>query len=706
MAIVVLAIAVQSDGSESSDDPSDEVDIKAIGTLIGMPFQLAAMALGGSLRLGDDKFSIALFAPPLLLTVLFVLAAYRFAQSAERRRPSPSTTERTILAASGALAGATVATVASRLLAMRENGAVMHAASIGLFFGVLTLSFVGGLLGRQSVHGSLWPRWLAADGRRAAHLVTQHVIGWVIVLVPISTIWLLVEDGPEAALFGVVWGPTVALGALALGHFGALVAVGDHLFVWELGWFAGVVLPVLALLFAVAGGLAWHLRRGNDRELLGQPVSWIPLPTAYGGAALAVCLLSTVGLSGGFYDVGGGITFHGAYWLIPVLAAWGAATELISRTIAPILAGRVPAVIATRLAKGPTVLVSPTPATVEHIPMSPADRARAKRALIVLGSALGLGLVGLIAVNIVGSSVFSPEKQAEAYLDALVAADVDRAVELAPVDADEASTALLTTKVYKAAGDRITGYDITNVEKHGGAAVVTVDLKGVKDGDDVELTLKADGRRGVLFRDWKVTDGGLAREVTLAMPDGSSALQVNDVEVTQVGDEEMDLWALPGSYAFDPYGDSKWLTPSDARTTVPASESYGLYPEIEDPQPSEDLKALVDSRIEGWVTDCMAATKLEPAECPQSTFGSGDKQRKVRWSLTTMPTVSWDSFDGTFPADLSSDRPGLARATYEYDASYGFGAPEWTTETDESTFYVSVSVDLVDGEPQVDFESY
>lgn len=78
----------------------------------------------------------------------------------------------------------------------------------------------------------------------------------------------------------------------------------------------------------------------------------------------------------------------------------------------------------------------------------------------------------------------------------------------------------------------------------------------------------------------------------------------------------------------------------------------------------------------------------------------------MRWELTTAPTLSWDGFDGTFPAELSSDVTGQATATYEYDASYGFGAPDWTTETEEADLYVTAEVDLVDDEPVVTFSSY
>lgn len=709
MVLVVVAVAIADPGGgggSGGDDPSSELDVEAVGTLVGMPFQLAAMALGGRLRLGDDAFSLALYAPPLLVTAVFALAVYFLSRRSERSSASASLLERAILAVSGALVTAVVATAATRLLAMRDDGDVMHAASVGLFFGVLVVGGTAALLGRQAATTSLWPRWLSADARRAAHLVTQHLIVWLAVAIPVTALWLLVESGPEAALYSLVWGPTLGFGAFALGHLGAVTVVGEHEFAWELGWFPGVVLPLLAILLAVCAATAWHLRRGDDRELRSQPVSWVSLPVAYAGAALVVCLLSTVGLSGAFYGVGGGVTFHAAYWLIPVLAAWGAAVEALSRFVAPVVAGAVPQPIARRLARGPKHLVSPPAPPTQQVPMSPADRARGKKALIGVGIGGGLLLLGMIVVSVIGSTMYDPEVQAEAYLDALVEGDAEKARELAPLDADEASDALLTDEVYGATEERVTGYEITDVEELGDTVTVTVDLEGVEEGDDVELTLEKDGRRALFFSDWKIEEGGLASEVTVTMPDTATSLEVNGVEVDAASGDDVELWALPGTYAINPYGDSEWLEPAESRTTVPAS-TWGVYAEVEEPEPSEELKAHVDAELAAWVEGCMAATELDPGgDCPQEAFGYGDEQRNVRWALTTMPTVSWEGFYGTFPASLSTDTDGEATVTYEYDDSYGFGRPDWVEETEEVTLYVDVQVDLVDNEPQVTFESY
>ncbi len=332
MGLVVLAIALEADGSGDSD-PSGDIDIKVIGTLIGIPFQIAGMALGGSIGLGDDDFALHLFAPPLFITAVFVAAVVWLSRRSERATPTSSTVERAVLAACGALVTAVVAVVATRVLAMRDDDVVIHAATVGLFFCTLVLAGGAGFVGRESVHGSLWPRWATADLRRGTHLATQHVLAWVVLLVPVAAIWMLVDSGLDAALYALVWDVTLALGAFAMGHAGAVTAAGEHVFAWDLGWFPGIVLPVLAVLFTLVASLAWHLRRGQDRAWLAHPASWATLPIVYAVLALVVCMVSTVRLTGALFGVDGGITYSGAYWLIPLLALWGVAIESASRFV-------------------------------------------------------------------------------------------------------------------------------------------------------------------------------------------------------------------------------------------------------------------------------------------------------------------------------------------------------------------------------------
>jgi len=466
MGVLVLGIALGGDSGES-DTPARDLDIKAIATLIGMPFQLTAMALGGSVRLGAGEFSVSLFAPPLLLTAIFFIAVFRLSRRAERANPTASTAERAALAVASGLVLAVVATVATRVLAMRDDHVSMHAATVGLFFGTLLLTAGAGLLGREAATRSLWPQWLVDDARRAVHLVAQHLFVWIVVGGVFAVVFVLVRANVEAALYAVIWLPTVALSAFSLGHLDGLSIPGESSqFAWDLGWATGIGLPALAVLTAVGAAVAWHLRRTAGPEKLAQPSSWLALPATYAGLGLLATLLGTVRFSGGIFGGVLSVSYHPAYWLIPILAMWGLAIEVMSRQVAPTLADAFPEGIRGRLARGPVVTATAPEAPAapqERTPMSPTDRARMKKGLVGIGVLAFIGIAGFVAIKVVGATAYSPEHRARAYLDAVVGGDVAKAVELAPVS-DEASDALLTKEEYAAAEDRITGYEIKKVE--------------------------------------------------------------------------------------------------------------------------------------------------------------------------------------------------------------------------------------------------
>lgn len=708
VAIVLIAAIALTDGGSSSDDPSSTIDIEAIATLIGIPVQLAAMALGGSVSLGDSEFQMGLYAPPLVITAVFAAAAFVLSRRAERAKPSPSTAERLIVAAAGATVTAVAALIVTFALAMRDDGTAMHAADVGLFFGTWLLAGSASYAGRRSAHGSLWPRWFGTTWRRGAHLVTQHVLAWLVVI-PLAAGWLWVSGDLEAALYGLVWAPTMALDAFAMGHLGALSVAGEQGMAWELGWFPGIVLPLLGIALTVVAAIGWHLRRTSTNGApeptpLTYPANWLVLPVSYAVGALVVCLLSTMRLTTVLFGHDDSASAHGAYWLIPVLAVWGLAVEALSLFVAPRLAGALPPTLTRRLAHGPVAPApAATPAPGSAGPMSPADRVRAKKALIGVGAVAGAALVLGIIYSVLSSQLADPKDRAEEYLDALVDGDVEAVTTLSEIDGDEASEVFLTDAVYAAAGDRITGYEITDVEESGDSATVTVDLEGPEGGSDVELTLTADGHRALLFKDWKVDDGGLAREVTVSIPDSSATLAANGVATDVPGGEDTDFWLLPGSYVFDPYGASEWLEPATTPTSVPAEDTWGIYAEVGDPAPSDALKEYVDSAVSDLLEECMAATELDPANCPQEAYAYSDDQRKVVWTLDSSPTVDWSAFYGSFPADLSTTG-GSATVTYESDESYGFGRPDWQKETEQVDLYLYLIVNLVAGEPKVGFD--
>src|SRR4051812_40061803 len=62
MVLIVIAANVGSTGDETGVESDDT---NAIGVLIGMPFQIAGMAMLGSLHFTEDGVRASLFLPPL-----------------------------------------------------------------------------------------------------------------------------------------------------------------------------------------------------------------------------------------------------------------------------------------------------------------------------------------------------------------------------------------------------------------------------------------------------------------------------------------------------------------------------------------------------------------------------------------------------------------------------------------------------------------
>jgi hypothetical protein len=274
----------------------------------------------------------------------------------------------------------------------------------------------------------------------------------------------------------------------------------------------------------------------------------------------------------------------------------------------------------------------------------------------------------------------------------VVDGDLDQVNDLAPTD-DQADDSLLTSDVYRAAQSRITGYEIGDVEEDGDAVTVAVRLEGLDSAANTELTLTKDDHTGVFFDKWRVAEGGLARMVSVSVPDGADNMTVNDVPVDPIVD---DVWLLPGSYSLDPYAGDEWLDSSAEPFTVTAQDEY-QYAEVPQGVASDAFRKEVQSQIDDYLSACMASTELEPENCPNTAY-AGTDVRNVSWTLDQAPTADFDSFDGTFPADLGYGESGLATVTYQSDASYGFGPRDWQPQTEESDLYLSsITVTEEDG---------
>lgn len=688
--LILVASAVGSTGDETGVESDD---ISALGVLIGMPFQIAGMALLGTFHFSEDGVGASLFLPPLLLTAVYLVMT---ARAARRGGLIPAAGTRGLVGVIVGFVTAAVLTPATWALAMRAEGLALHTASVSLFFGTWLLTGAASYVGTSRAARAGLPAWIPADYAAAARIWGASVAVWVVIAGVVLTVVAAVKEDLWVAILSPLWGVTAALYTYAVGHLGGLSFAGQGADIGDLSAVWTIALVVAALLLAILTSIAWHLRRDTRETTLSQPGSWAVMPATYALGGLLVWLVPTVMVGGGLSGFGGSVSFQPAPWLLFVLAAWGGAVEVISRFVAPTLAAALPSRLRAVL-RGPeraeaaprsdAAVAAPAPAR----PLTPEERARYKKLGIVAAALAAVGVVGWITVSVVNSQLYGPEQRAAAYLDAVVDADLDEANDLASTDEEQVDASLLTTEIYRAADNRITGYELGDVDSDGGTVTVEVRLEGLGSPMDAELTLEKAGRTAVLFDKWRVAEGGLAKAVSLAVPEGAGDLTVNGVSVEGVDD---DVWLLPGDYVIDAFAGNQWLETSGEPITV-TEEDY-QYAEVSGAVASEAFREEVQRQVDAHLAECMASTELEPAGCPNSAFGFGDA-RKVKWTMTQAPTVDFDGFDGTFPADLSYGDSGRATVTYETDESYGFGPRDWQPQTEESELYLTAVTVTEDG---------
>lgn len=704
MALIVLAANVGSTGDETGVESEDT---NGIGVLIGMPFQIASMALLGSLHFSSDGVGVSLFLPPLVLTALYLVGT---ARAAARVEIVPVTGTRALLATAVGLVMAMVVTPLTWALAMRHDGVALHASSVGLFFGAWALTGLAFYVGASRAAGASRPPWVPSDYAAAFGLWARSVLVWIAVALPVLVVVAGVQEAFWVSLVVPVWGATVALYTYAFGHLGAVTLAGEDLTAWGFDAAWTIVMILGAVVLAVLTSIAWHLRRDTRAGSLATPGSWVVLPVVYAAGGMVLWLLPTVVLGGGIGGATGSLTLQPAFWFVFVLVVWGAAVELAGRFVAPSLAQALPPrLVAVLRGRGPTAPTrdsgdevegaSPHAVVHEPRPLTPEERARYKLIGIAVAGALVLLLAGLVTASVLNNRFYGPEDQARAYLDAVVEADLAKALDLAPVG-DEADDELLTSTIYRAAENRITGYELGDIEEEGAGVSVEVRLEGLGEDVEAELLMEKDGHTAGVFDRWRVIDGGLVRSVTLTVPESSDGLTINGAEVGQVDDY---VWLLPGDYTIDAYAGSPWLESAEDPVTVSAEEEFQFL-DVPEATASEAFVAEVQRQVDAYLAGCIAAEELDPDGCPNSAYG-GSEVRNVQWTLESAPVPDFSSFRGTFPADLSYGESGRATVTYELDESYGFGRPDWQPQTEESDLYLgSVTVTEQNGELVVDIE--
>lgn len=565
-------------------------------------------------------------------------------------------------------------------------------------------------------------------------------------LVALASLGQLVAGACGLGMLGAI-SARESLGSVGLGGSG--LGSVEHISVFSAPWWVWLLSLLLGAILLLLAASAWGAGRTIvPGDIVAKVVSWAALPAVYFVGAVLLTVLGHV--SGSAWAPGegsAGASVGLAPW-VPLLAAlWGATVEGLSRLLSPLVRPYIPGVV-VRLVRGQgsaaevTSAMAPTgaaqqaaparstvvaaghasPAEAEAGPAStsshtasapapvplgggaqpnPMTAVSRRRLLLILGG-VGGGIAVVIgamaAVVAIGSTVFSPEHEVEAYLDALAAGDYTAAAQIAPPNSPNANRVLLTDAVGAKTEKRITSYTIDDVQISGDQATVTTTLD--QDGERAQQTFTVDraGSRFLIFPAWRLQSIEYA-SLSFSVPPGVEKVTVNGVEIDtsslevttdEGGYEVARLPVLPGRYQFSGPALGEYLEAEPITTTVRAdgtwADSNGEYVYLEYLL-NEAGKQKVQDDVNAYIDQCAATGQPRPGRCPLGVYTYNNSPGT--WKITTYPVVEleWGEEGGYY---LSSATTGSASFSYTDDS---FGTPTQRTLEDSIDVNGTVTFD-------------
>jgi hypothetical protein len=674
--------------------------------------------------------SVRLTPLTLLLAVLVGVLVVAVLERRAGRLPAVTGTLPRDRWVTAAFTGGVLAAVASALAALLpvrvpDQYLLIDAVGLPLALGAFLVggcaSLLGDAVGRRGTVdlGRLgWQVRPTGETRAALAAVGTLLGGTAVVLLVVATVWAAVASPgsllgvPALVLNVLVWlvalvtgGGISAAWATVEDGAGSTTLLGLGLPLW-----ASAALLLLALVATLAAGVVLAVRRPRASWRR----AWImPLVFALVGALLT--LLSGVVLSGGlslaaFDRPPNGWIGITPWWCVS-LAVWAVGIEALARYVAPFLIGLLPAgaqdalrrraivppEVAAPIAPAPIVPASIAPAAAHPVPAGPASPAAARpvpagpaspapqatgptgpaplppaapwwtrRGAVVGAAVLLLGTVAAVTVHQLEARVFGPGAVVADYLDALEAGDASAALRIAGPTPEIWDPALLTDEIYRAATDRPTDGRVVGVTRSGDRAEVTVEYRqGDQTVTDVLVATRT-GSQALVFGRWEMSSAG-SGHLSIVDAYAGNRLTVNGVDV-ELGDG-IDQAALPGTYTMAGQT-SRW----QESTTVSATVLGTSLTTVDGPvtTPTAALQDEAERLVRDYLDVCLAATTLEPDDCPNDLGFTSPSVTGVRWTLEVAPEITlreW-GMPGSYLVE-----PGMAESWATVTASYAWGDP-------------------------------
>ncbi|ROR83025.1 hypothetical protein SAMN06295974_3571 [Plantibacter flavus] len=732
--------------------PTDQRDLLVLSTI---PAQLVGMAVGGVLTVGVSGYGVAMSASvlwiPIPLTAVVTAVLVVGGAADEHRRPTAVAHRWIFSGLSGFVLSLSVlllTAVSSLSNAADAVRVTASAASPTAGLGALVLGTLASFLGRAIVHARAAGRPLTQRGGPALRAcwsamgaAALYAAVGVLIAGVAAIIWAVTAaPEPSVAFTGALWAPTAGLVALALMNLSAVTVSGGGALVDAVvpegaPWLPSiaplwvvVVAIIVALGLIVLAATVLRLRRPATANV---GVAWLItvgvfgclglLITVFGGAtAWSDSQAGGFGLFGSIFMqvMRGTVTIGVAPWTCLIFMVVGVGVEAASRLVAPSLIAVLPARLTRVIAEAgkarssgvsvdaaepSSAVVSASLESSTPDPLSPERKRAVRTGVVVAGSVLVLAVGGSVAVAVLNDQVFSPTQQVRNYLDAVVAGDASRAMELADISASSSDRVLLSDDVLQATTSRITGYRVIEVTSEQGRTAVEVELD--QDGRKIrsDYGLVAEGKVGLVFDSWRLETVRLP-SLALELPEGIDEVMVNEqpIDVSDVIRSELGTVSLPvfpGAYTLALPEDSEWVTGSTARLLATAEGGRSLTEGALELEPTEALVEEVDRQVDEVLASCAAATTLRPDGCPFSVYAFTADVSDVHWSITKEPTIEITQRLRGGLAFTTAEN-GEAAVTYTSNARY-FGGPMSGTDR----ISVDGKIDLDGGAPVVTFDT-
>lgn len=317
-------------------------------------------------------------------------------------------------------------------------------------------------------------------------------------------------------------------------------------------------------------------------------------------------------------------------------------------------------------------------------PLAPETKRRIRIGGVVAGSAIGVVVLGFVAVAIL-NSLRGPDLVVQEYLDDLVSGDADAAAAIVDPGVPTEQRVLLSNEALKAADNRLAVEAVDVVDRTESGATVSATLS--VDGERFTHTFNvASAPKEFLFLDaWRMT-APLIVPIEVAAPI-SGSVRMGDVEVPATGSDP--LYVYPGTYTFtapeSPYLEA---TPVTVRLLSEDAANSERSAAVEE-SPTEELEGVILAEVQKEVTACATVPTNLNELCPSSV----QAKNLAALTLKTLP----DGFDEVSATHFVSND---AVITIQRDQSSFF-----VPEPRDIEFSLQGTIEFQDGEPVVEFVS-